>query len=171
MVVLTIVTQKNGETIFFDEPIPQVHCMKLISCSLYNSWNTLKNEGTFSIVQPNQSLSVSKIPPGHYTLEAMAKQLEESFKKYSYEISAETYSPTGQLIITNHGKRPLRIDHDLSIFLDIGCELKRDIIIVKEIKRPTSYFVHCDLIGKNFNFVNNKKIRPPGQNRCKRPAL
>ena len=37
MVVLTIVTQKNGEAIFFDEPIPQVHFMKLISCSLYNS--------------------------------------------------------------------------------------------------------------------------------------
>ena len=33
MVVLTIVTQKNGETVYFDEPIPQVHFMKLISCS------------------------------------------------------------------------------------------------------------------------------------------
>ena len=171
MVVLTIVTQKNGETIFFDEPIPEVHFMKLISCSLYNSWDTLKNEGTFSILQSDKSLSVSKIPPGHYTLEAMAKQLEESLQRYVYELSAETYSLTGQLIITNHGKMPLRIDRDLSIFLDIGRELKRERIIVKQIKRPTSYFVHCDLIGKNFNFVNNKKIRPPGQNRCKRPAL
>ena len=52
----------------------------------------------------------------------MAKQLEESFKRYTYEISAETYSPTGQLIITNHGKRPLRIDR---ICLDIGRELKK----------------------------------------------
>ena len=100
MVVITIVTQNNGETIFFDEPIPEVHFTKLISCSLYNSWDTPKNEGTFSIVQPNQSLSVSKIPPGQYTLEAMAKQLEESFKRYTYEISAETYSPFGQLVIT-----------------------------------------------------------------------
>ena len=157
MVVLTIVTQKNGETIFFDEPIPQVHCMKLISCSLYNSWNTLKNEDTFSIVQPNQSLSVSKIPPGHYTLEAMAKQLEESFKKYSYEISAETFSPTSQLIITNHGRMPLRIDRDLSVFLNIGRELKKEITIVKQIKRPMSYFIHCDLIDRNSNFVNNRK--------------
>ena len=107
MVVLTIVTQKNGETIFFDEPIPHVHFMKLISCSLYNAWDTLKNEGTFSILQPDKSFSVSKISPGHYTLEAMAKQLEESFKKYTYEISAETYSLFGQLFITNHGKRPL----------------------------------------------------------------
>ena len=155
MVVLTIVTQKNGETIFFDEPIPKAHFMKLISCSLYNSWDTLKNEGTFSIFQPDKSLSVSKIPQGHYTLEAMAKQLEKSFKKY--EISAETYSPTGQLIISNHGRRPLRIDRDLSIFLDIGRELKKERILVKQIKRPTSYFIHCDLIDRNFNFFNNKK--------------
>ena len=90
MVVLTIVTQKNGETIFFDEPIPEVHFMKLISCSLYNSWDTLKNEGTFSIIQQDKSISVSKLPPGHYTLEAIAKELRETVKKYIYEISTET---------------------------------------------------------------------------------
>ena len=42
MVVLTIVAQKNGETIYFEEPIPKVHFMKLISCSLFNSWDTEK---------------------------------------------------------------------------------------------------------------------------------
>jgi len=31
MVVLTIVTQENGATISFDELIPKVHFMKLIS--------------------------------------------------------------------------------------------------------------------------------------------
>ena len=50
MVFLTLVTQKNGETIFLDQAIPKVHFMKLISCSLYNSWDTLKNEGALSIV-------------------------------------------------------------------------------------------------------------------------
>ena len=157
MVVLTIVTQKNGETIFFDEPIPQVHFMKLLSCSLYNSWDTLKKEGTFSILQPDKSLFVSKIPPGHYTLKAMAKQLEESLKRYTYEISAETYSPVGQLVITNHGKKPLRIDRDLYIFLNIGRELKKEIIVVKQIKKATSYLIHCNLIDRNLNFFNNKK--------------
>ena len=105
------------------------------------------------------------------TFKAMAKQLEELVKKYPYEISAETYSQVGQLFIMNHGNRPLSIDHDLGIFLDIGRELKKEIIIVKQIKRPTSHFIHCDLINKVFNFVNNKKIKPPGQTRCKRQAL
>ena len=39
MVVLTIVTEKNGETIYFEDPIPKVHFTKLISCSLFNSWD------------------------------------------------------------------------------------------------------------------------------------
>ena len=81
MVVLTIVTQKNGETVYFDEPIPQVHFMKLISCSLYNSWNTLKNEGTVLLVESDESLKVSKILSGHYTLETLAKTMEEAVKK------------------------------------------------------------------------------------------
>jgi len=45
MVVLTIVTQQNGETIYFEELILKVHFMKLISCSLFNSWDTFKKEG------------------------------------------------------------------------------------------------------------------------------
>ena len=66
MVVLTIVTQKNGETIFFDELIPEVHFMKLISCSLYNSWDTLKNEGSAVLGDEKKDVSVSvgRIPTG-----------------------------------------------------------------------------------------------------------
>ena len=59
MVVLTIVTQKNGETIFFDEPIPEVNFMKLISCSLYNSWDTLKREGSAELGFKKRSLCIS----------------------------------------------------------------------------------------------------------------
>ena len=157
MVVLTIVTQKNGETIFFDEPIPQVHFMKLVSCCLYNSWDTLKKEGTFSIFNPDNSYSVSKLPPGHYTLETMAGALEEVVKRYDYKVAAEIYTPFGQLAIVNLGKRPLRVDRDLGDFLDTAREIKMFKSFFKKIKRSTTYFIHCDLIDKNFNFINNKK--------------
>ena len=91
-------------------------------------------------------------------MEAIAEALRETVKKiYTYEVSTETYSPFGQLVITNHGRKPSRIDRDLANFLGIGRELKTERIIVKQIKRPTSYFIHCDLIDRNFNFVNNKK--------------
>ena len=49
MVVLTIVTQKNGETVYFVQPLPKVRFIKLLSCSLYNSWETLKNEGSAAL--------------------------------------------------------------------------------------------------------------------------
>ena len=29
--------------------------------------------------------------------------------------------------------------------------------IVKYLRYPTAYFIHCDLIDRNFNFFNNKK--------------
>jgi len=48
MVVLTIVAKNNGETVYFEEPIPRVHFIRLLSCSLYNSWHNLKNEGSLS---------------------------------------------------------------------------------------------------------------------------
>ena len=157
MVVLTFVTQNNGETVFFDEPLSKVHFIKLVSCSLYNSWHTLNNEGTLSIVEPDKSAKVSKIPPGHYTLETLAKTMEEAFKIYIFELSADTYSPLGQLVITNHQLKQLRIDRDIANLLGIGRELKMPIAFVKHVTWPTSYFIHCNLINKNKCFLNNKR--------------
>ena len=142
MVVIRIVKQKNGETVYFDTSIPQVHFIKLISRSLYNSWHNLKNKGSLSIAESNGSVKASKIPPGHYTLETLAKQMEESLKKYIYEISADAYSPLGQLVTTNHGKKPLRIDRDLTNFLAISRELKKDKLIVQKQKNKTSSVLH-----------------------------
>ena len=65
MVVLTIVTNKNGEPVHFEEPIPKVKFIRLISCSLYNSWFNLKHEGSGSLgdKEKDKALSISKIPP------------------------------------------------------------------------------------------------------------
>ena len=80
MVVLTIVTQKNGETIFFDEPIPEVHFMKLISCSLYNSWHNLKKAGQIAFKEDKEVLA--SIPQGHYTYQSLAEKLTQSLAEY-----------------------------------------------------------------------------------------
>ena len=73
MSVLTIVMQNNGETIFLDEPIQQVHFMKLLSCSLYNSWDTLKKQSIAIMGEETKPVETSTIPPGHYTLENLAE--------------------------------------------------------------------------------------------------
>ena len=162
MVVLTIVTQKNGETIFFDEPIPQVHFMKLISCSLYNSWDTLKREGSAVLgdEKKDPSVSVGRIPTGHYNLESMAEGIKHIFERYNYDLVTKTNTPFGQLEIVNKGAgtatRPINLDRDLAELFGVGRRLYQK-TIVKYLRYPTAYFIHCDLIDKNSNFVNNKK--------------
>ena len=76
MVVITIVTQKNGGTVYFDTPIPKVHFMKLLSCSLYNSWDTI-NGGSAALDDRNLNPSgkVSKLAAGHYDLDSLAKEI------------------------------------------------------------------------------------------------
>ena len=125
MVVITIVTQKNGETIFFDEPIPQVHFMKLISCSLYNSWDTLKNEGSAVLgdEKKDPSVSVGRIPTGHYNLESMANEIKSIFQTYRYDLATKINTPFGQLEITNTGTKPINLDRDLAELFGIGRKL------------------------------------------------
>ena len=162
MVVLTIVAQKNGETIFFDESIPQVHFMKLISCSLYNSWDTLKNEGSAVLgdEKKDDSVSVGRIPAGHYNLESIAEAIKHIFEKYNYVLATKTNTPFGQLDILNKGAgtavRPISLDRDLAKLFGIGRRINIG-AIVKYLRYPTAYFIHCSLIDKNSNFVNNKK--------------
>ena len=162
MVVITIVTKKNGETIFFDEPIPEVHFMKLISCSLYNSWDTLKREGSAVLgdEKKDPSVSVGRISPGHYNLESMAEGIKNIFQRYSYVLDTKTNTPFGQLEIRNTGagtsSRAINLDRDLAEFFGIGRRINNG-AIVKDLRYPTSYFIRCDLINKNFNFVNSKK--------------
>ena len=81
MVVLTIVTQKNGETVYFDSPLPKVHFIKLLSCSLYNSWDTLKKEGSAALQDRkfNPKGHISKLPAGNYNLDVLAKKITNLF--------------------------------------------------------------------------------------------
>ena len=159
MVVLTIVTQKNGETVYFDEPIPQVHFMKLISCSLYNSWHTLKREGSAVLgdEKKDPSVSVSKIPPGHYNLQAVAKVIDGLFEKYQYrQIETVINTPLAVLEIKNLGAKKITLDRDLANLLGINRVL--DLTThVKNLRYPTSYFIHCNLIDAQQNFFNNKR--------------
>ena len=157
MVVLTIVTQKNGETIFFDEPIPQVHFMKLISCSLYNSWDTLKREGSAVLGDEKRdpSVSVGRIPAGHYNLESMAKEIKSIFETYNYDLGTKINTPFGQLEITNLSTKPINLDRDLAELFGIGRRLNIG-TIVKYLRYPTAYFVHCDLIDRNLTLLTTK---------------
>ena len=158
MVVLTIVTQKNGDTVYLDESIPQVHFMKLVSCSLYNSWHNLKKEGSAVLgdEKKDPSVSIGKINPGHYTLESMAQEIANIFKSYGERLNTKTNTPFGQLEITNFGTKPIKLDRDLAELFGVKRELDRA-THVGYLSYTTSYFIHCNLIDKQQNFFNNKR--------------
>ena len=154
MVVLTIVARNNGETVFLDQAIPQVHFMKLISCSLYNSWDTLKNKG-IATLENNQD-KVTNIPPGHYTPESIKELINGLFDKYGCtQLEAQINKPEGVLQIKNFGGKAVTFTREFANILGIDSALKR----ITNVKRlnPSTYFIHCDLIDRDNNFFNNKK--------------
>ena len=160
MVVLTLVTQQNGKTIYFEEPIPRVDFMKLISCSLYNRWDNLKREGSATLGDNNDAksitLPVGQVLPGHYNLERIALEIGNLFIKYNYKLETEINQPLGQLVIKNSGSTPIELDRDLAGLLGIGRKLKF-INFIKRLRSPTAYFIHCDLIDKQKNLFNGKR--------------
>ena len=159
MVVLTVVAQNNGETLHFVKSIPKVNIMRFVSCSLFNSWNTLQNEGEASLRDEKKdvSVSVSKIHPGHYDLESLAKEITNLFSQYNYNgLQTEANTPLGQLAINNFGRKQINLDRDLAKLSGIGRTLLLK-IIMKQLTSPTTYFIHCDLIDKNQNLFNGKQ--------------
>ena len=158
MVVLTIVAQKNGETIYFDPPIPQVHYMKLVSCSLYNSWHNLTRVGVIAV--DRSSVRIATIPQGHYNLFSLVKELKSSIRELKSQIplELETNMPNSALKITNpqHDTFPINVSHALADLLGIGTRLG-GITYVKKLNTPVDYFIHCDLIDASNNFLNGKR--------------
>ena len=159
MVVLTIVTQNNGAPVYFDSPLPKVHFMKLLSCSIYNSWDTLKKEGSAALQDQklNPSGVISKLRAGNYNLDVLAKKITNLLSKFSYHgLETETNTPLGQLVIKNFGASRIGLDQDLANLLETEDFLPLEKIIKRVIK-TTAYFIHCDLIDKNNNLLNSKR--------------
>jgi len=159
MVVLTIVTQENGGTSHFENPLPRVDFMKLISCSLYNSWYNLTREGSATL--GDKGKSEGKIKEGHYSLERLAKEVDGLFEKYQYkDLKTAINQPLGQLVIRNYGSgaKPIEFDRDLANMLGIGRKFPANsFAFVKKIGSPATHFIHCDLIDKQKNLFNGKR--------------
>ena len=158
MVVLTIVAQKNGETVYFDEPIPQVHYMRLVSCSLYNSWHNLTRVGLIYV--DKSSVHIASIPQGHYNLMNLEKELKSSIdeKKSGIKFQIETAKPNSalKLISPDHERFPIKLSHALADLMGTSTQLGA-FTYVKKLNTPSAYFVHCDLIDPTQNFFNGKR--------------
>ena len=157
MVVLTVVASSNPHTVYFDQPIPRPNYIRLLSCSLYNSWDNLKKEGEIALFddKTENAATIIKLLPGHYNLESLAKELESSLKKYNVALPIETYTAFGQMVISNPSNKNIKFDSDLAALLGIRRKLHFKTFI-KRLNCPTTYFIHCDSVDKEQNLFNGK---------------
>ena len=160
MVVLTITATSNPCTVYFDRPIPQANYVSLLTCSLPNSWHTLKKKGQISLFDADEKESTPfTVLEGHYTLEEIARAIEDVFlKSYCVKMLTEINTPTGVMTIQNTTGRRVCINVDLARFLGgIDHDLKPNKTVVERVEIPSTYFVYCDLLDPEHNLVNGKR--------------
>ena len=163
MVVLTLVTQQNGETIYFEEPLPGASYARLLSCSFFNSWHNLSSVGRMFFKGTNDV--VASLSEGHYNVESIVKELQSSFERYKKKgkLVLETNNPNSVLKITtvasnslNTNQAKVSVDYSLANFLGIGRNMRTEEYI-KKLNSPSCYFIHCDLVDSTKNFLTGKK--------------
>ena len=133
--------------------------MKLLSCSLYNSWDTIKGGSAALHGKLNPGAKVSTLPAGHYDLDSLAKKITNLFTNLDFHydgLVVKTNNPLGQLVIENTGKGQINLGDDLSKLFETG-QILPLITNVKQILTTTAYFIHCDLIDKTNNLFNSKR--------------
>ncbi len=158
MVVLTVTTTENPHTVYFDYPIQSPSYIRLLSTHIPNSWANLKRESKISLIDDKTKPAIAEITllPGHYTLESLAKEIENSLKTYNVSLPTKTYTAVGQMVIANFANKNIEFDSDLAALLGIEKKLQL-VAFVKKLTSPTTYFIHCDLVDKEQNLFNGKQ--------------
>ena len=152
MVLLTIVTNSNPHTLYFDHPIEKPSYIRLLSASLYNSWNNLKEEAVISVPDPNRTARANLLP-GHYTIGALVNEFNELSKTNpKFSITAKANTPVSAMTI--FAENNMTFSNNLLQLLGIQGLLL--FTFVKRLNSPPTYFVHCDLVDKRQNLLNGR---------------
>ena len=111
--------KKNGETIFFDELIPKIHFIKLVSCSLYFFWHNLTRAGIISFKSSGEV--IAKIYPGFYTVDTLTKELTKSVKSLNriQNLKIEADKLNSVLKFSKKGKDFLKFCYELALLIGI----------------------------------------------------
>ena len=100
MVLLTIVTNSNRHTLYFDHPIEKPSYIRLLSTSLYNSWNNLKQNASIVYLDLTSNKTATRtLLPGHYSLDRIAKEIQDAFAAQKVDLLTEINTPLGGMIM------------------------------------------------------------------------
>ena len=156
MVILTLTTKENPHTVYFDQPIQNPSYIRLLSCSLYNSWFNLKKEGAITLFDADEKPFKVTFLQGHYTLDALASEIKHSLSKHRVPLLTDIYTSVGQLVITNPQFKKIVFDSNLGNLLNLNTftlPLKK---FIKRLNSATTYYIHCDLVDKEQILLNGK---------------
>ena len=101
---------------------------------------------------------MAKILPGFYTTDELAKELTTSANDLNkiQNFKIEVNKPNSVLKFTQPNNNvKLIFASDLARL--IGADAMKCELYVKKINSPSTYFIHCDLLDKNQNLLNNNK--------------
>ena len=159
MTILTIITNANDHTVYFENPLERgFEYIRLISCSLFNSWYNLKEKGEIGFVDGRGITTTKRIPPGNYTLSSIGKKLEEIFNDEGVEVKFDDAS--GPIVIENPLNKNVLFDRDLTYLLGLGSGNPRERLkkqaVINRLASFNNYFINCDLMDKEENLFNGK---------------
>ena len=150
MVVLTIVTKKNGETLQFAEPSEKANFMKLHSCSLYNSWKNLSTWGTVRAVPGKARLyDLLSVPSGHHTLETV-----DYFNQDKNKAESAAFTINGGIYFVSKTHKVQFINGFVGLFSSATTTNQKTWFFGG--LKTNSYFIYCNLIDKEENYFNTK---------------
>ena len=157
MTVLTIITNSNDHTVYFEKTLERgFEYIRLISCSLYNSWKNLKEKGEIGFVDNSRITTTKRIPPGNYTLDSIGKKLEEIFADEGIEVKFD--GANGPIVIENPLNRKVLFNRDLTFLLGLNAGNSRERLkkqtVINRLASFNNYFINCDLMDKDENLFN-----------------
>ena len=98
MTILTIITNANDQTFYFENPLERgFEYIRLINCSLFNSWYNLKERAEIGFFDERGITTIKIIPPGNYTLSSIGQKLQEIFAEEGIKVKFDDAS--GPIVI------------------------------------------------------------------------
>ena len=124
MVLLTVVTNSNPHTLYFDHPIKKPSYIRLLSASLYTSWYNLKQNASmlYRDLTTNKTFTRALIP-GHYTLEQLAKVIQGAFTAQKVDLQTKLNTIRGGITIYNPNREEIEITPNLANLLGLTTDL------------------------------------------------
>ena len=126
MVILSVVAPSNDYTIYFNRPLPKPNYIRLISCSLYNSWHNLQTRAEISISdKETKKQTVAELPPAHYTPETTAKTLTQGVN-----FPIESNAPQG-IIAFNNTEKLIGLTNNLRLLFNVVTQKCHNFVVKK----------------------------------------